>query len=171
MLRLCSYLYSAPICWCAACRKNKPLTGFSATMNPNKQHRAPSDFRSPDKCPILKCIRNYFGATDKLADSLRPLLNEYMAHSQSASLQASLHARNIWELLDWLRMSELNNLLGFESVVARCPKRVVSALTSFDKVLRSYEHLAKTRTLHALRELYRAIEARLWDINPMLMIS
>lgn len=125
---------------------------------------------TPTVCPIKDFIQKTFGAVDSLATIIEDTAGNYRSSIYQPNLEHEAHVRNVHELVDWLRMSELNKLLGFENIVSRCPQKVVSVLSSFDCVLIWAEKHRPGKQLVRLRKLYRVVEARVWDINPLLML-
>ena len=101
------------------------------------------------------------------------MISDWKLSQLEVALSAPQHernVRNVQELMDWLRISELNRLIGFSAVIQRYPTRVVRVLSSFDRLLSWLERQHSRSSMSTLRELYRALEAHVWEVNPLLLI-
>ena len=125
----------------------------------------------PASCPICHLIHHRFGTFAKLHHSLNAAAGRYQLEVALRTPKYGHNVRNVQELMDWLRLSELNKLIGFAAVIQRYPSRVVRVLSSFDRILSWMERQSLEAGTAPLRELYRALEAHVWEINPLLMLK
>ena len=102
---------------------------------------------------------------------MNSLVAQYQLEVAFTAPQQAHNVRNVQELMDWLRISELNRLIGFSAVIQRYPSRVVRVLSSFDRLLSCMERAQPRSNMRPLRELYRALEAHVWDVNPLLLLK
>lgn len=139
--------------------RHKKITSAFTTLN------------APATCPVCQLIHQRFGKFTNLYSSVSGIVGRYQLEVELAAPQNDSNVRNVHELMDWLRISELNRLIGFAAVIQQYPTRVVRVLSSFDRILSWMERKYSKGTTSQLRELYRALEAHVWEINPLLLIK